>query len=113
MKGLTVQYDVIVISNKKCTTSLMSSFFFSLLRQGSLLLPLSVIKEKVVHPWGPRPLFEMEDDLVVLVTLPQLHYDVIFPHVSYGENRCFFCIILLKLLQANLNFFVYKFYSRI
>ncbi|OZC04855.1 hypothetical protein X798_08177 [Onchocerca flexuosa] len=57
-----------------------------LLRQGSLLLPLSVISGKVVHPWGPRPLFETEDDLVVLVTLPQLHYDVIFPYVNYGEN---------------------------
>ncbi|KAK6109822.1 Phosphatidylinositol 3- and 4-kinase family protein [Brugia pahangi] len=57
-----------------------------LLRQGSLLLPLSAINGKVVHPWGPRPLFEMEDDLVVLVTLPQLHYDVIFPCVNYGEN---------------------------
>uniref|UniRef100_A0A8R1XX44 Phosphatidylinositol-4-phosphate 3-kinase n=1 Tax=Onchocerca volvulus TaxID=6282 RepID=A0A8R1XX44_ONCVO len=57
-----------------------------LLRQGSLLLPLSVISGKVVHPWGPRPLFETEDDLVVLVTLPQLHYDVIYPYVNYGEN---------------------------
>uniref|UniRef100_A0A1I7VGA5 Phosphatidylinositol-4-phosphate 3-kinase n=1 Tax=Loa loa TaxID=7209 RepID=A0A1I7VGA5_LOALO len=57
-----------------------------LLRQGSLLLPLSVISGKVVHPWGPRPLFETEDDLVVLVTLPQLHYDVIFPHVNCGGN---------------------------
>uniref|UniRef100_A0A0R3S5X0 phosphatidylinositol 3-kinase n=1 Tax=Elaeophora elaphi TaxID=1147741 RepID=A0A0R3S5X0_9BILA len=57
-----------------------------LLRQGSLLLPLSVINGKVVHPWGPRPLFEAEDDLVVLVTLPQLHYDVIFPYVNYGDN---------------------------
>ncbi|MCP9266259.1 Phosphatidylinositol-4-phosphate 3-kinase c2 domain-containing subunit alpha [Dirofilaria immitis] len=59
---------------------------FSLLRQGSLLLPLSVISGKVVHPWGPRPLFETVDDLVVLVTLPLLHYDVIFPYVNYGEN---------------------------
>ncbi|KAM3726746.1 Phosphatidylinositol 3-kinase piki-1 [Dirofilaria immitis] len=57
-----------------------------LLRQGSLLLPLSVISGKVVHPWGPRPLFETVDDLVVLVTLPLLHYDVIFPYVNYGEN---------------------------
>ncbi|VDM96038.1 unnamed protein product [Thelazia callipaeda] len=58
-----------------------------LLRQGSLLLPLSAIDGKVVHPWGPRPLFEAEDDLVVLVTLPQLHYGVVFPHVSYGDNN--------------------------
>ncbi|VDK86356.1 unnamed protein product [Litomosoides sigmodontis] len=59
---------------------------FSFLRQGTLLLPLSAINGKVVHPWGPRPLFETEDDLVVLVTLPQLHYDVIFPYVNYGDN---------------------------
>lgn len=65
------------------------SVLFSFLRQGSLLLPLTAISGKSVYPWGPRPLFELDDDLVVVVTLPQLHYDVIFPHVNYGENRYF------------------------
>lgn len=85
------------------------SSLFSLLRQGSLLLPLSLINGKVVHPWGPRPLFEAEDDLVVLVTLPQLHYDVIFPYVNYGENRFLpFRAVSLKFFRPKSNFPIRK-----
>lgn len=68
-------------------------------------MPLSVISGKVVHPWGPRPLFETEDDLVVLVTLPQLHYDVIFPHVNYGDNRYFSSFHVVSQIFFKIKFF--------
>lgn len=56
-----------------------------LLRQGSILLSLSRIQGAVVQPWGPRPLFEI-GDLVAVVNLPQFHFDVIFPHVGFGDS---------------------------
>ncbi|VDN29642.1 unnamed protein product [Gongylonema pulchrum] len=51
-----------------------------------MFLPLSILNEKVVYPWGPRPLFEAEDDVIVVVSMQQLAYDVVFPPVSFDEN---------------------------
>lgn len=56
-----------------------------MLRQGSMFLSLNPIHGAVVQPWGPRPLFET-GDLVALVNLPQFHFDIIFPHVGFGES---------------------------
>ncbi|VDM25693.1 unnamed protein product [Toxocara canis] len=55
-------------------------------RQGSLFLPLTPLEDSVVQPWGPRPLFENRNEPAVLVTLPEFHYEILFPYVGFGEG---------------------------
>lgn len=99
-----------------CTFSFscpVKSNHFRFLRQGSLLLPLGPISGNCVQPWGPRPLFESKKDLTALVSLPEFHYDVVFPHVSYGANKFvsdflqeiarWICLLMQNLKNININ----------
>ncbi|KAJ1373807.1 hypothetical protein KIN20_036322 [Parelaphostrongylus tenuis] len=52
-----------------------------LLRQGQLFIPLTVLKDPVLKPWGPYPLIANEKDAILIVTLPTYDFDVIFPEV--------------------------------
>ncbi|VDK46962.1 unnamed protein product [Cylicostephanus goldi] len=53
-----------------------------LLRQGQVFVPLSVLKEPVLKPWGPNPLIANEKDPILIVTLPSYEYQVVFPDVA-------------------------------
>uniref|UniRef100_F1KQX4 Phosphatidylinositol-4-phosphate 3-kinase C2 domain-containing subunit alpha n=2 Tax=Ascaris TaxID=6251 RepID=F1KQX4_ASCSU len=55
-------------------------------RQGSLFLPLTPLEDSVVQPWGPRPLFENRCEPTLLITLPEFHYEILFPYVGFGEG---------------------------
>lgn len=52
-----------------------------LLRQGQIFVPLTVLKDPVLKPWGPHPLIANEKDPILIITLPTYEYDVIFPEV--------------------------------
>ncbi|VDM62901.1 unnamed protein product [Angiostrongylus costaricensis] len=52
-----------------------------LLRQGQLFVPLTVLKDPVLKPWGPYPLIANEKDAILIITLPTYDYDVVFPEV--------------------------------
>ncbi|EYC38905.1 hypothetical protein Y032_0687g1530 [Ancylostoma ceylanicum] len=52
-----------------------------MLLQGQVFIPLTVLKDPVLKPWGPYPLIANEKDPVLIVTLPTLEYQVVFPDV--------------------------------
>ncbi|XGW32621.1 hypothetical protein V3C99_017290 [Haemonchus contortus] len=52
------------------------------LRQGQVFIPLTVLKNPVLQPWGPYPLIANEKDPVLIVTLPTYDYIVVFPDVA-------------------------------
>ncbi|KAK6046069.1 hypothetical protein COOONC_16424 [Cooperia oncophora] len=55
---------------------------FRVLRQGQVFIPLTVLKDPVLKPWGPYPLIANEKDPVLIVTLPTYDYIVVFPDVN-------------------------------
>ncbi|VDL76594.1 unnamed protein product [Nippostrongylus brasiliensis] len=53
-----------------------------ILRQGQVFIPLTVLKDPVLKPWGPCPLIANEKDPILIVTLPNYDYNVVFPEVA-------------------------------
>ncbi|VDK58696.1 unnamed protein product [Anisakis simplex] len=68
--------------NESCESNENDRIF----RQGSIFVPLTLLEDRVVQPWGPRPLFENCNESTILVTLPEFEYDVVFPYVGFGER---------------------------